>query len=65
MENVSKSSALAAAKDYFDLAYRYTREKPLLLIIGGLVGTGKTTVAQALSQSLGFTAISSDITGKD
>lgn len=59
-----KIISLSAAKGYFDLAYRYTREKPFLLIIGGLVGTGKTTVAQALSQSLGFTAISSDITRK-
>ncbi len=59
-----KETALAAAKGYFDLAYRYTKEKPFLLITSGLVGTGKTTVAQALSQSLGFTVISSDITRK-
>jgi predicted kinase len=64
MENVSTSSALAAAKGHFDLAYRYPREKPFMLIIGGLVGTGKITVTQALSQSLGFTAISPDITRK-
>lgn len=59
-----KEAALAAARGYFDLAYRYSREKPFLLIITGLVGTGKTTVAQVLNQSLGFTVISSDITRK-
>lgn len=59
-----KEAALSAARGYFDLAYRYTRAKPLLLIISGLVGTGKSTIAQALSQSLGFTVISSDVTRK-
>jgi hypothetical protein len=59
-----KEAALAAAQGYFDLAYRYTRKKPLLLITAGLVGTGKTTVAEALSRSLGLIIISSDITRK-
>jgi predicted kinase len=59
-----KEAVLAAAQGYFDLAYRYTKEKPLLLIMSGLVGTGKTTVAQALSRSLGFTVISADIVRK-
>ncbi len=59
-----KETALAAAKGYFDLAYRYTKEKPFLIIISGMVGTGKTTVAQALSRSSGFAVISSDITRK-
>jgi len=59
-----KDTALAAAKGYFDLAYRYTKEKPFLLITSGMVGTGKSTVAQALSRSLGFVVISSDVTRK-
>jgi hypothetical protein len=59
-----KEAALAAAQGYFDLAYRYTKEKPLLLIMAGLVGTGKTTVAEALSRSLGLIIISSDVTRK-
>jgi aminoglycoside phosphotransferase family enzyme/predicted kinase len=59
-----KETVLATAQGYFDLAYRYTKEKPLLLIMSGLVGTGKTTVAQALSRSLGFTVISADIVRK-
>jgi len=59
-----KEKALAAAQTYFGLACRYTREKPILLIMTGLVGTGKSTVAEALSRSLGFNVISSDITRK-
>lgn len=59
-----KEAALAAAQTYFDLACRYTRVRPLLLITTGLVGTGKSTVAEALSRSLGLHVISSDITRK-
>lgn len=59
-----KEKALAAAQTYFGLASRYTREKPLLLIMTGMVGTGKSTVAEALSRSLGFNVISSDVTRK-
>jgi aminoglycoside phosphotransferase family enzyme/predicted kinase len=59
-----KEAVLATAQGYFDLAYRYTKEKPLLLIMAGLVGTGKTTVAKALSRSLGLKVISADITRK-
>jgi aminoglycoside phosphotransferase family enzyme/predicted kinase len=59
-----KESTMTTARNYFDLAYRYTREKPLLLIMAGLVGTGKTTVAEALSRSLGLSVISSDIVRK-
>ncbi|HIE16972.1 MAG TPA: hypothetical protein EYP71_02115 [Dehalococcoidia bacterium] len=59
-----KGAALAAACGYFNLAYRYTREKPVLIIMAGLVGTGKTSVAEALGRSLGITVISSDIVRK-
>jgi len=59
-----KKRALTTAQNYFNLAYRYTRERPLVLITSGLVGTGKSTIAQALSQSLGLTVISSDIVRK-
>ncbi len=59
-----KEAALAAARGYFDLAHRYTREKPLIVIMSGLVGTGKSTVAEALSRSFGFAVLSSDIIRK-
>lgn len=59
-----KESSLRAARDYFHLAYRYTREKPVLVILCGLMGTGKSTLAQALRDKTGFPVISSDITRK-
>ena len=59
-----KEVILATARRYFDLSYLYTRVKPLLVITAGLVGTGKTTAAQALGQRLGCTVISSDVVRK-
>ncbi len=64
ISDTEKEKALANAQSYFDLAYHYTKEKPLLLIMSGLIGTGKTTVAQNLSQRLGLVMISSDATRK-
>jgi aminoglycoside phosphotransferase family enzyme/predicted kinase len=52
------------AASYFDLARAYTRTKPVLFITVGLVGTGKSTLAQALAARLGLAAISSDVTRK-
>lgn len=61
---LEKEQVLTTAQGYFDLACRYTKESPMLLITSGLVGTGKSTLAQALSKNLGFIAISSDVTRK-
>ncbi len=60
-----KKAAIEAARSYFRLACRYARSKRLLLIVAGLVGTGKTTVAHALARSFGLTVISSDIVRKE
>ncbi|MCD6230415.1 MAG: AAA family ATPase [Dehalococcoidia bacterium] len=59
-----KESILQTAKEYFGLAYSYTRNKPLLLITSGLVGTGKSTVAQAIAREFGLSVISSDVIRK-
>jgi aminoglycoside phosphotransferase family enzyme/predicted kinase len=59
-----KSKALESAKNYFHLAYGYTRAKPLLILFSGLMGTGKSTLAGTLSSETGFKVISSDITRK-
>ncbi len=59
-----KIKTLAIAASYFDLARAYTRSKPALFITVGLVGTGKTTLAQALARRLGLVVISSDVTRK-
>jgi len=59
-----KEKTLEIAASYFDLARAYTRSRPILFITVGLVGTGKTTLAQALAKRLGLAVISSDITRK-
>jgi len=59
-----KRKALEIATSYFDLAHAYTRRRPILLITTGLVGTGKTALAQALAKRLGLVVISSDVTRK-
>lgn len=40
-------------------------ESPLLIVISGLPGTGKTTVAERLAEELGATHISIDTVGDD
>ncbi len=52
------------AGSYFDLAHAYTWSKPTLFITVGLVGTGKTTLAQALAKRLGLVVVSSDVIRK-
>ena len=59
-----KVESQAAAQGYFDLAAAYTRGRPLLIVMVGLVGSGKTTLAGSLAQRLGAVHISSDITRK-
>jgi aminoglycoside phosphotransferase family enzyme/predicted kinase len=59
-----REQAQEVARSYFDLASFYTRAKPALFITVGLVGTGKTAIAQALAKRLGLVAISSDVTRK-
>jgi hypothetical protein len=59
-----KRRTLEIATSYFDLAHAYTRSRPTLFITTGLVGTGKTLLAQALAKRLGLAVISSDVTRK-
>jgi aminoglycoside phosphotransferase family enzyme/predicted kinase len=61
-EEKQKTRDIAAS--YFDLARAYTRDKPVLFITVGLVGTGKSTLAKALAERLGLAVISSDVTRK-
>jgi aminoglycoside phosphotransferase family enzyme/predicted kinase len=54
-----RSHRLASA--YFDLACRYAHSaSPCLIVVCGLSGSGKTTVARMLQHRKGFTAINSD-----
>lgn len=56
-----RAASLERARRFFDLALRCARDaRPLLLVIGGLSGTGKSTVAAALGQRRRFVRLNSD-----
>ncbi len=64
INEAGKAQAARTARSYFDLAFAYTRTRPVLLITTGLVGTGKTTLAQTLAKRSGLVVISSDVLRK-
>lgn len=54
-----------SALDYLALARRYLNPiEPAMVVVFGLAGTGKSTLARALSRRLGFDLISSDVIRK-
>ncbi len=61
-----RQEAQQAAIHLFTLAARYAHypAQPLLILVGGLMGTGKSTIALALQRELGWAYISSDIERK-
>ncbi|MBI4527540.1 MAG: AAA family ATPase [Deltaproteobacteria bacterium] len=61
-----REKASAEARRYFRLAYRYARGAPkaAMLIVCGMIATGKSTVARMLSDLTGFRVISSDVVRK-
>lgn len=58
----ARRAALETATEYLRLADRYRRreERPLVIVVGGLMGTGKSTLAMALATTLGIDAIQTD-----
>lgn len=58
-----RASLLAAAAKYLDLADRYSRmlAPPLLVLVRGLPGTGKSTLARSISEQLGFELLQTDV----
>ena len=59
---VQREEARQQAMALFTLAASYTNRptRPILLFIGGLMGTGKSTIAIALQHELGWALFSSD-----
>lgn len=62
-----RDAAKGAAHGYFDLACNYAARplKPFLIVMSGLMGTGKSTLAQTLARRLGAPAIQSDVVRKE
>jgi len=56
-----RERARQLARKYFDLATRYARAaSPALIVVCGLSGSGKSTVARTIQHRKGFKAINSD-----
>ena len=65
VDTPARAAARQSAIDHFALAYRYTWSyTPRLVVVCGLSGTGKSTVAAALHARTGFAHINSDTTRK-
>jgi len=65
-ENERKDSA-DKARNYFRLALKYALfgSRPCVIIVFGMIGTGKSTVSEILSEELGAEVFSSDRTRKE
>lgn len=60
-----RGAARTSAELHFALAYRYTwAPTPALVVIAGLSGTGKSTIAASLSERTGWVHLNSDRTRK-
>jgi aminoglycoside phosphotransferase family enzyme/predicted kinase len=67
IEEEARKEALDRAKSRWLLALselESPREKPCLILIGGLPGTGKSTLARSLAEQAGFAWIRSDVVRK-
>ncbi|MGA2367084.1 MAG: AAA family ATPase [Dehalococcoidia bacterium] len=60
-----KDSTLAEAKLYFNLARKYADKRPVVIVVTGLIGSGKTTTATEVGRGLSYTVLSSDIIRKE
>ena len=59
-----KEALRSEARLYFNLAYRYCNKKPAVILVTGLIGTGKTTAAEKIGRALGCDVLSSDVIRK-
>ncbi len=62
----AKNTARSSARHYFDLACQYASkfQIPSLVVMTGLSGTGKSTVAQGIASARDMTVVSSDAVRK-
>ncbi len=62
LQRDARQSALETASQYLRLADRYRQQlgSPLMLVVRGLTGTGKSTLAAAVAESLGIELLQTD-----
>jgi uncharacterized protein len=62
-----KASALEEARRYASLSHFYARRmnRPFLVITGGLIGTGKSSIARSLAEALGWEWLRVDVLRKE
>jgi len=61
-----RSRARKNAELFYKLALKYSLfgSRPAIIVVSGVIGTGKSTIAKALTEELSFDVISSDIVRK-
>ena len=66
IEEREKKEAIETASRYFELAYNYAAllEKPTLILMAGLMGAGKSVLAESLATTLGTEIIRTDVIRK-
>jgi hypothetical protein len=67
LSSEDKASTLQGARRYYLLSHFYATRmnRPLLIITGGTIGTGKSTIARALSKALGWEWVRADVLRKE
>lgn len=68
LSNADRDEVINSARVYFDLAVEYAlrlmTRSPVIVVVTGLMGSGKTSIAKGLSVPIGANHISSDVTRK-
>lgn len=65
VDEASRRAAAGAARNYLTLALKYAREaRPALIVVCGMSGTGKSTLAYLLQNRVGFDLLRSDVVRK-
>ena len=66
LENAARREWRNQARHYFGLAYRYAggEERPSLIVLYGLMGSGKTNIARYLRETFGWHLLSTDAVRK-
>jgi aminoglycoside phosphotransferase family enzyme/predicted kinase len=74
IDSKTKNSIVDAAKKYFDLSQYYAalfsntllhQKKPVLFLVCGLSGTGKSTIARKIGVDYGATQLNTDVVRKE